>query len=362
MAENKEGQEKTEDATAKRLNEARMRGQVSKSMDVTTSAVLLFGWIVVFLIGGSLIGNYKNMMGFILGHSSSISITFDSVTQYYAQILAFLAKFLLPIMLIVFLIVLSAEISQVGLKIATKKFTEGLNIKKIFNPFSGLKKIFFSGKSLFELAKSVAKILVLGGVVWWVLADENEKIIMMMELPFSDIGAYMVSISFELILKVGIIYILIAIADFFYQRHRFKEDMKMTKKEIKDESKQAEGDPKIKSRLRQIMRDRIRKLMLKNAEEADVVITNPTHFAVALAYKPGKMAAPKLVGKGADFLAMKIRSIAEENDIPIIEDPPLARTIFFGVDVDQEIPEDLFKAVAQILAHVYKIKGKSVRV
>ncbi len=149
---------------------------------------------------------------------------------------------------------------------------------------------------------------------------------------------------------------MIAIADHFYQKYRFKEDLKMTKHEVKEETKQAEGDPKVRARIRQLMRGRIRKLMMGNVPAADVVITNPTHFAIALQYKQGQMTAPKVIAKGADYLAAQIKEIARENGVPIVENKPLARTLFYTVEVDQEIPENMFKAVAQVLAYVYQLK------
>lgn len=359
MAENKQGQQKSEPASQKRLQDERQKGQVAKSQDVTTAAMMLFGGMLVFVFGDPLFSNYKNFASKIFMYSTEYQITIQNVGAYFHTLLLFLSKILLPLLVLIFLISLAGEISQVGLKIAKKKFTEGLQFKKIFNPFSGLKKIFFSGRSWFELIKSIAKILVLGGVVYWVLGSKAEEIIGILERPFMDIGSFMVSVAFELVLKVGLIYVLIAVADWIYQKYRFAEDMKMTKQEVKEEHKQMEGDPLVKSRLRNIMRQRIRNLMLKNVQEADVVITNPTHFAVALSYKQGIMDAPKLVAKGADHLARQIREIAGDSGVPIVEEPPLARTLFYSVEVDSEIPEDLFKAVAQILAYVYQLKNYS---
>lgn len=356
MAENKEGQEKTEPASAKRIKEARARGQTAKSMDVTTAAVLLLGGTLVFLMGSPLMTDIQKFMQIIFIESSSIELTTQNISGYYFKFIIFFIKLILPIISVIFFIILIAEISQTGLHIATKKFTEGLNFKKIFNPLSGLKKIFFSGRSLFELAKSLIKIIILGFVVYGILENRTEETIDLIEKPISEIGHFLAVISLEIVAKVGAVYILIAVADMIYQRYRYKEDLKMTKQEVKEENKQAEGDPRVKARLRSIMRSRIRKLMLKNVKTADVVITNPTHYAVALAYNSTKMSAPVVVAKGADFLAAQIKHIAEENLIPIVEQPPLARALFFSTDVDMEIPENLFKAVAQVLAYVYQIK------
>ncbi|MDQ1266669.1 MAG: Flagellar biosynthetic protein FlhB, partial [Bacteroidota bacterium] len=293
MAENKDGQEKSEPASAKRMLEARLRGQVAKSQDVTTAAVLLLGGISVFIFGKAMIEKLEDFMRFIFNNASSTELTFQNITYFYPAMLGLLAKMLMPILSAIFLIVLAAEISQVGLKFATKKFTEGSNLKQMMKPLSGLKKIFFSSRSIFELVKSFLKLGLIGLVVYWVLARRSEETIGLIERPFSDIASFIVDISFELVWKVGVVFIVIAVSDFFYQKHKFREELKMTKQEVKEESKQAEGDPKIKARIRQLMRQRIRKLMLQNVQKADVVITNPTHFAVALSYKSGDMSAPK---------------------------------------------------------------------
>jgi flagellar biosynthetic protein FlhB len=358
MAENKDGQEKSELPSRKRLLEAQERGNVAKSTDVTTAGLILLGGLTVYLFGDNLFDTYKGFMSTALMNSSSITIDDESIVRQIHIMIGFLAKILLPIIAVIFLIAYAGEVSQVGFQVASKKFTEGLKWKQIFNPFSGLKKIFFSKRSIFELIKSLAKILVLGLVVVFTLRGRDEEIIALLEKPYFEIGNYMASISIELVIKVGVVYIVIAVSDALFQKWQHKEDLKMTKQEVKDENKQSEGDPMVKARMRQIMRSKIRSAMMKSTAEADVVITNPTHYAVALKYEMGQMTAPKVVAKGADFLAARIREIATDNNVPIVEEPPLARAIYFNVEVDDEIPENLFKAVAQILAYIYNLKKK----
>lgn len=358
MAENKDGQEKTELATPKRLVDARDKGQVSKSVDVTTASMLLLGGLTLFVFGNPLITNFQDFMKEVLRNSASITITDTNIHFLFTKFITVVAGLILPLILIITLIAFAGEVAQVGFKFATKKFTEGLNFKQIFNPFSGMKRMFFSKNSLFELAKNLMKVVILGLVVWSVLYNKDVLLLSLIERPFSEVGRVMADIAFELLWKVGLVYISIAAADFYYQKWQFRENMKMTKKEIKDENKQSEGDPMVKSRLRSLMRSRIRKLMLKNVQSADVVITNPTHFAVALSYKTGVDSAPIVVAKGVDFLAQRIKKIAYEHDVPIVENPPLAREIYKIVEVDQEIPENLFKAVAEVLAYVYSLKRK----
>jgi flagellar biosynthetic protein FlhB len=358
LAENKDGQEKTEAPSAKRLTDARDKGQVSKSQDVSSAAVLLIGGISLFILGKPMFTNLMDLMKSTLNNISLIEITEQNINSLYLKFLASFAQIGLPIVLAIFVIILIAEISQVGLHWASKKFTEGLNFKQIFNPFDGIKRMFFSGRSAFELLKNILKLILMGSIVYQVIKNRAEEAIKVIELPYMEIGNYMASISFELVTKIGVVYIVVAVTDYFYQKYKFIDDMKMTKQEVKEETKQTEGDAKVKSRIRGLMRSRIRRLMLANVKNADVVITNPTHYAVALSYKQGESSAPKVVAKGLDFLALQIRAIAEENGIPIVEEPPLARAIYANTEIDQEIPENLFKAVAQILAYIYSLKNK----
>jgi flagellar biosynthetic protein FlhB len=294
----------------------------------------------------------------IFNSLGKVSITEQNMPSLYLSFILTTAKLILPLLIFVFVIIFISEITQVGFHIATKKFTKGLNVQQLINPFKGLKKIFGSGRSAFELIKSFLKLILVGAIVYQILRSKADETTGLLERPLSDIGSYLVSVSLELILKISLVFIFIAVVDFFYQKYKHKEDMKMTKQEVKEEGKQAEGDPKIKQRMRSLMRQRLRKLMLKNVPKADVVITNPTHFAVALMYKSDSMNAPKVIAKGVDFLAVQIKEIAASTGVPIVEEPPLARMLFYTVEVDQEIPENLFKTVAQVLAYVYNLKHK----
>jgi len=359
MAENKEGQEKTEDATQKRLLDAREKGQVAKSMDMTTAAVILFGGLSVFVFGSYAVTSYRGFMDYIFSNSSQITLNDTNFLAYYPGLLFFLAKILMPVLLVVLVVILTTEISQVGLKVAWKKFTQPEDYKRIFKLGSGLKRIFFSSRSIFELLKSIAKIFVIAAAIAWRLNSRIDELVGLSQRPLSDVGDLLFSLSLEVVLTVGVVFILIAISDFLYQKYKFKEDMKMTKQEVKDESKQMEGDPKVKSRLRQMMRSRIRNLMLQNVTKADVVITNPTHFAVALRYDRDSMEAPICLAKGLDYLALRIREIAADNEIAVVEDPPLARQLYREVEVDNPVPEEMYKAVAKVLAYVYSLSEKN---
>lgn len=356
MAETPEGREKTEPASARRLSEARQRGQVAKSVDITTAAMIVLGGFALLLYIPFLTSRIKEFFGQSLRYSFMNEMTTQNTLNLFFNILLFLGQYVLPIILLFYLIILFAEISQVGFNFATKKFTKGLNFRTVFNPLTGLRRMFFSGRSYFELLKSLLKLTILGWVTYSILRKYMEMDLALVSKPVTEITSVMFDACLELLAKMGAIYILLAIADRYYQKYRYKQDLKMTKEEVKEESRQSEGDPLVRSRIRALMRQRLRKIMMKNVQKADVIVTNPTHFAVALEYKPNIMNAPIVVAKGLDFMALRIRELAEEYQIPIVEEPPLAQALYYSVEVEQEIPEFLFKAVAQVLAYVYYLK------
>lgn len=357
MAENKEGQEKTEAATPKRLKEAKEKGQVSKSMDITTAVMLLIGGMALFIFGTSIYDNLIKFFDYSFRNAWSINLSEANILKMYPELITFIAGLILPLLLLFTFLILIAEISQVGLTVATKKWTDPETYKKIFKIGSGIKRIFFSSQSFFELVKSIAKVVLLGLVIVWIVYDDLDAIVTVPLQNYTALLEMMGALSFKIVLAVGLVYIIIAVSDLLFQKWKFKEDMKMTKQEVKDETKQSEGDPHIKGKLKGLIRSRFRKMMMQNLVEADVVVTNPTHFAVALKYSKD-MGAPKVIAKGADYLAARIREVAKENNIEIIENPPLARTLFYNVEVDMEIPENLYKAVAQVLAYVFSLKEK----
>lgn len=358
MAENKDGQEKTEAATGKRLSEARDKGQVAKSMDVTSAVLLLLGGVTIHAFGSPMMDSLSRLLRTLFLQAASVQLTEASIPGYYQDLVFVLAAILLPILSIFFLLALATEIAQVGFHISLKKFTDPATIGKMFQIGPNLKNMLLSSRTVVELLKGMGKFLVIGTIVYSVLRTKVEDLVVLLTLPFHEIAAFMGTLSMELVYKVGGAYILIAASDFFWQKFKFKRDMMMTKQEVKEETKQSEGDMQSKMRIRSIGRDRIRKMMLQRVKEADVVITNPTHYAVALQYKPGQMDAPIVVAKGVDHLAFKIREIATEANIPIVENKPLAQTLYKMVDIDEHIPETLFRAVAEVLAYVYKIKNK----
>jgi len=356
MAETPDGMEKSEQPTGKKLSDARDRGLVAKSVDFTSAAILLFGGLVVFGFGNSLTNQLMSFMKHLITHSSQVVLNEENIPHYYGQLAGLLGILLLPVLSIIAAIALVAEVRQVGFHFASKKFTEGVNIAQLFNVFGGIQKMLFSSRSLFELGKSIIKLLIIGAVLYTVLDKRIEGIVSISSKPYQEIGAFMVAITIELLWKIGLAYLAIAIGDYYFQRWKFNEDQKMTKREVKDESKQSEGDPQVKQRIRALGRQRLKKIMLMRTKQADVVITNPTHYAVALSYKQDSMSAPIVLAKGSDHLALKMREIANEHKVPIVENPPLARALYAACEPDQEIPEKLFKAVAEVLAYIYRLQ------
>jgi flagellar biosynthetic protein FlhB len=359
MPETPDGQERTEEATPKRLSDARERGQVAKSMELTSAALLLFGGWFLSLYGAYLGNQLAALVRSAFQHATEIIITDTSLTQLAGKLGSFFLLLLLPFLGIALLVGLASEISQVGLRWAGKKFTTGIKNAPLFHPMRGLRRIFLSKDTAVQLGKNFAKILVIGIIVWDVLRRRTDQVLTLMAQPVETLAQTIASLGFELVLNVSLVYALIAIADFLYQRRRFRQEMKMTKQEVKDELKQQEGDTQIKQRIRQIARQRLRKLMLQRVKHADVVVTNPTHYAVALEYERGAMNAPRVVAKGVDYLAEQIRRIARESNVPIVEDPPLARALYASCEVDDEIPESLFRAVARVLAYVYRLRTRA---
>ena len=247
---------------------------------------------------------------------------------------------------------LIVNILQVGWKVTTKPMKPKLDR---FNPINGFSKI-FSKDSIFELFKSIIKITVIIYIAYLSIRDKANDIFLLYDMPVNQALALCGDVIINTGLKISLIYLIVGIADYIYQKYRFKEEMKMTKQEVKDEYKNTEGNPEIKGRQRQRMREASRRRMMQDVPKADVVITNPTHLAVAIKYDPDTNRAPVVLAKGEDYMALKIREAAKENNIEIVENKPLARMLYTNVDIGGEIPPELYQAVAEILAMVYNTR------
>ena len=260
---------------------------------------------------------------------------------------------MLPFMAFGFVVTLLVSIVQVGWKVSTKPMKPELSK---LNPLNGFKRL-FSKDSLFELVKSILKIVIIIYIAYTSIKDNANDLFALYDLGLNQAVALVGTLIINTGIKISIVYLVIGLADFIYQKHKFNEDMKMTKQEVKDEYKNTEGDPQIKGRQRRKMQEVSQKRMMQDVPKADVVITNPTHFAVALKYEAEVSSAPVVLAKGEDYLAQKIKEVARENKIEIVENKPLARMLYHNVDVGAEIPPELYQAVAEVLAAVYKAKN-----
>jgi len=347
-------QEKTEQATPKRLEEARRKGQVAKSADLTGALCLVA--MVVFLYA---IKDYfvLELQRYLTGYFSQVGHHYGSDNNpilYLYSAMIFSMKVIAPFFGVTLLVVVASNLVQVGFLFSSEALRPNL---AAFNPLSGLQRM-FSRRSLVELAKSVLKFTIIGGVTYLLIKKNLSNFLVLFNC--SPWGIYQVIIGF--ILKVafwaGLSYLVLSLMDYLYQRYEYKKNLMMSKQEVKDEFKQMEGDQQIKSRRREVHRSISMNRIAKEVPRATVVVTNPTRLAVALRYEQGEMAAPRLVAKGAGHFAGRIKEIAKENGVPVIENKEVAQFIYRNVEIDQEIPLEIYQAVAQILAMVYRLKAK----
>lgn len=351
-----DGQEKTEQATDKKIQETREKGQVARSSEVNSFAIFSSGLLLLLLTQKHIGNNTAKVARSIFGNLDKLELNQEVLKNYLSTGLMFYVDTLGPVFLGLVFISIAASFAQVGFRLTPKALMP--NFHK-FNILSNIKGKFFSTTPLFELGKSLFKLIVIGLFTYWVLKDLVTSAVSIVEFSVEEILSFMVDSAYSLLWKVTAIYALIAASDFLYQKFKFRNELMMTKQEVRDEGKQTEGDPQIKGKIRSMQLAMAKSRMMKDIPTADVVITNPTHYAIALKYDFGKSAAPKVVAKGVDELAQKIKKIAVENGVPLHEDRELARALYKVCDIGDEIPKNLFKAVAQILAYIYKLKNSN---
>lgn len=354
------GGEKTEEPTAKKLSDARNEGQVAKGKDLTSAVMLL----VLFMVLRFTVGNMGE--GFIECFNKNYTQIGDLFTsthgeynmQYTIALIQSAAldmlKLLIPFFGVGFIIAIVIELAQVKWKPTSKPLQPKLSK---FNPINGIKRM-FSVRTLVSLIKQIVILVVIFIVVYNKLKSRMSDIYMLYDIPLISAIMLLGDIIFDIGTVICVIYTIIGIADYVFEKRKFRKDMMMTKQEVKDEWKNTEGNPEVKNKIRQKMSEASRRRMMQAVPEADVVITNPTHFAVALKYEQNKGKAPVVIAKGEDYLAAKIKEAARENNIEIVENKPLARMLYYNVELDEEIPPELYQAVAEVLAFVYNIKNK----
>ena len=342
--------EKTEEPTAKKRADARKKGQVARSQELNSAFVLLVGFFGLKLLWDSIYGTIATYTTYVFTNLNQ-TVDTENILHIFIGIVIILAKTAFPIMIFIMLIGLAINFFQVGLNFNTESIE--FKLDKL-NPINGFGRI-FSKRSLVELVKSFFKILVIGFFLYRFI---HEQILAMPQFMFFDLTtslALVAEIIFQMaFIVIGVIMIM-AVMDYGYQKWQTTQDLKMSKQEVKDEMKQTEGDPQIKGKIRQKQRQMAMARMMKEVPKADVIITNPTHYAVALSYEQG-MTAPVVVAKGQDLVAQRIKEIGREARVPIIENKPLARTLYAAVQVGDSVPQELYQAVAEVLAYVYRLK------
>lgn len=349
-------EEKTEKATPKRRKEAREKGQVLQSKEINSALVLIIVFIAINFFNKYWFKEFYLFYSKMLNYSSNIgeAYTYTNITIFLNETLLLILKLSLPLLLISLAVGLICNYIQVGFLFTTKPLA--MKLDKL-NPISGFKRM-FSLKSLVELLKSLLKTVILIYITASYLLKEYGNIIKVFDMDIPQIMKYAWSLILNIAIRSGIVLLILAIFDYFYKKWEHEKGLKMSKHEVKEEYKQTEGDPKIKSKIKEKQRQIAMRRMMQDVPKADVVITNPTHFAVALVYDDDAYEAPRVIAKGKDLIAQNIRKIAKENDIPLFENKPLARKLFFNVEVGEFIPPDLYHAVAEVLAYIYSLKNQ----
>jgi flagellar biosynthesis protein FlhB len=347
--------EKTEDATPKRLEEARNKGQVARSMEVNSVLVLL-AVFAGFKFYGPYV--YQQMNLFMQSWFQNLAvqdITIELAYRLFLSCSLVFAKLVLPVMATAMLVGLIANYLQVGFLFSTEALRFNLGA---INPIAGFQRI-FSKRALVDLIKSLIKIGIVGYVAFDFIISQIEVLPNLMRTDVNNILSYVGDLTFRLVMKVGFILAVMAFLDLLYQRWEYNQNLKMSKQEIKDEYKQMEGDPKVKAKIKERQRMMAMRRMMQEVPKADVVITNPTHFAIALKYDIKTMGAPVVIAKGQDLIAKRIKELAAEHGVALVENKPLAQTLFKVTEVGEVIPADLYQAVAEVLAYVYRLKRKA---
>jgi flagellar biosynthetic protein FlhB len=349
------GQERTERATAKRRMEARKQGQVALSREVPSALILIAVLGVFYFAGSRVLEDLTRLFGEFFGqlHTTRLRTVNDAaalISALFRSCFLLLAPMVLPLLVAG----VAGNVLQIGFEIHAEPLAPKLSK---LNPLAGLKRI-VSMRGLVELVKSLVKVLFIGAIAWSVVSGYLADFPTLVRRDIAGIWEFTHTAAYRILFYVCLATVVLAVLDYAYQRWQHEENLKMTKQEIRDERKQTEGDPQIKSRIRSLQRQAAYHRMIAEVPTADVVITNPTHLAIALRFDPAEMNAPQVVAKGADYLAARIRDIAREHGVPLVENQPLAQSLYRLADPGDYIPVELYRAVAEVLAYVYRLKGR----
>lgn len=354
-----EDEGRTEDPTEQKIRKSREEGKVAKSSEFTSAIVLLFPIIVIGIIGPYMLNQMSEMMSFFLSISVQSEVVGES--RLVKAFVLYFIKLVGPIVIVAFSAALLSNILQVGFLFSLKPITPDLNkIKPDIIKF--VKKSFLSSEALFNLGKSLFKVAIISVIAYINIHKELENIIGFLNSSFAYSFTAITVISFKILIEAALAMLVLAIPDYFFQRKQHTESLKMTKQEVKEERKTTEGDPLVRNRLRERMREIMTQNMLQKVPEADVIITNPTHFAVGMEWSRESMAAPVVIAKGQDNMAQRIKAIARDNDVPIVENKPLARGLYAEVEIGEVIPEKYYQVMAIVFAEVYQMNEKEQEV
>lgn len=345
--------EKTEEPTSKRQSEARKKGQVAKSAEVNAVCLFITAFTVLQVYGASMYNELLSIMHYMFTEFFRQPFTIEAIHGLFLLLCMVFLKTLMPVMVAIFVVMIVVNIAQVGWSFNTESLMP--NFEKL-NPISGIQKL-LSPKVLVELLKAIIKVIIVVYYLYKFIAQEIDALPSMVLSDLKlDVG-YSIDLLVRLVYDICKVMLVFALFDYGYQWWNHKQSLKMSKQEIKEEMKQTEGNPQIKSKIKQKQREMAMQRMMSEVPKANVIVTNPTHFAVALKYE-NDMPAPLVVAKGKDLVALKIKEIAKNNNVAIVENKPLARVIFQTVEIGDIIPPELYQAVAEVLAYVYKLKGR----
>ncbi|MGE5371343.1 MAG: flagellar biosynthesis protein FlhB [Solirubrobacterales bacterium] len=347
--------EKTEQATPRKREQARQKGQIFKSMDLSSAVILLAAFAGLNMMFPTMLGamseftqKYYGMIG------QNTPLTVSVVNAIALDSVLLIVRVGLPVVGVAALAAFLVNLAQVGFIFSEEALS--FNLERL-DPIEGLKRI-FSKRAIAELVKSILKVSLIGYIVYSVAMAHINDFPGFMDMDLIAILQVLLAIVFEMAMKVGLALVILGIFDYGFQWWQYEESLKMSKQEVKDEYKNIEGDPKIKAKIKQRQREIAMRRMMAEVPKADVVITNPTHFAIALRYDAETMDAPKIIAKGQDFVALRIREIAQEAGVTVVENPELARGLYYVVEIGDFVPEEMFKAVAEVLAFVFRQKKK----
>jgi flagellar biosynthetic protein FlhB len=348
-----EDEGRTEEPTEKKLREAREKGQVAKTQELPQSLVVISGIMMIFMLSSWFYNSISAITKYYLSHFSRMHITQRSVMVDFFAVGGQCVKLLAPVFAVVIIAAIVGNAVQVGFQVSTHPLKmDWTKIK--FDPATIMKKMFFSKQVAMNLFKSIFKVLAIGFVSYLVISSEFDQMLATPDISIALAMKLILVAGLKIIIWATVILLVLSIPDYFLQRQEFMESLKMTKQELKEEYKESQGDPHLKARLREMQRNLVMRNMVNEVPRADVVVTNPTHFAVALLYDRDAMEAPQVIAKGADSIALRIRQIASENGVPMIENRPLAQQLYRDIEVGDMIPAELFYAVSLIYAELYK--------